>query len=155
MIDDSKIARRLPIAMRPHAFVNGGEVIEHLVRAVDTPLSDSGDARERSVVRSRRSGYRPRSLAASTVAAPSFRSQVVSDVELARNHRRSDFVRRPQYGRFLPSARFRSRMDGSGGRARLLRAHHPAQRTLFCSHCLLQQQQPFQKASGRGGQPGT
>ena len=35
MIDNSKIARRLAVAMLPHALIDGGEVIQHLVRPVD------------------------------------------------------------------------------------------------------------------------
>ena len=35
MIDNRKIACRLAIAMYPHALIDGGEVVQHLVRPVD------------------------------------------------------------------------------------------------------------------------
>src|SRR6185369_722952 len=35
MIDNSKIARRLTVAMLPHALIDGRQVIQHLVRTVD------------------------------------------------------------------------------------------------------------------------
>ena len=35
MIDNRKIARRLTLAMLPHALIDGREVIQHLVRTVD------------------------------------------------------------------------------------------------------------------------
>ena len=38
MIDNREIARRLAIAMRSHALIDGGEVVEHLVRTVDLRL---------------------------------------------------------------------------------------------------------------------
>src|SRR5208283_79035 len=34
MIDNCEIARRLPIAMHSHALIDGGEVIQHLVRPI-------------------------------------------------------------------------------------------------------------------------
>ena len=53
------------------------------------------------------------------------------------------------------SARFRSRMEGMRRALRFLRASNPAQGPPLGADGLLQQQQTFQKASGRGGQPGT
>ena len=35
MIDDGEIARRLSLAMLPHALVDCGEVVQHLVGLLD------------------------------------------------------------------------------------------------------------------------
>ena len=48
MIDDGEIARRLSLAMLPHALVDCGEVVQHLVGLLDLFLKKRRTAGNRS-----------------------------------------------------------------------------------------------------------
>ena len=56
MIDNRKIARRLAIAMRPHALIDRREVVQHLVRPVDLFFQKS-QQRGRAIFRHPKRGY--------------------------------------------------------------------------------------------------
>ena len=56
---------------------------------------------------------------------------------------------------FLRDGCIRSRIEGMRRADGFLRAYDPTQRAPLRSHSLPQQQQSFENASGRGGQPGT
>ena len=56
MIDDGEIARRLSIAMHPHALVDRGEVVQHLVGLLDLFL-EKAQKRRHAVLRHPKRGY--------------------------------------------------------------------------------------------------
>ncbi len=56
MIDDRKIARRLALTMCPHALIDGGEVVEHLVWPVHL-FFEKAEETGKAVFRHPKRGY--------------------------------------------------------------------------------------------------
>src|SRR5208337_3393800 len=56
MIDDGEIARRLSITMYPHALVDRGEVVQHLVGLLDLFL-EKAQKRRHAILRHPECGY--------------------------------------------------------------------------------------------------
>src|SRR5215469_1334956 len=149
MIDNSKIARRLTVAMLPHALIDGGEVIQHLVRAVDI-FFEKAEQAEHAILRYPKGGDmidRLLGRSGKTKAIANFLSDG-GDGDHTSSGSRSRVV-------FCRDGRIKSRIDGSGARTV---SRGPTTQlsgrcsvpTAFCSNS-----RPSRKASGRGGQPGT
>ena len=56
MIDHREIARRLALAMHPHALIDGGEVVQHPVRPIDF-FFEKAKQRAHAIFRHPKRGY--------------------------------------------------------------------------------------------------
>jgi hypothetical protein len=149
MIDNCEIASRLALAMYPHAFIDGREVVQHLVRPVYFFFEEAEEGGH-AILRHPKSGY--------------------MIVRFLRHGGRTEpfayFLRDGPGGdhtssgslstvAFCRAGRIRSRMDGRG--ARTVSCEPTTQLSGRCSVpiAFCNNSNPSRKASGRGGQPGT
>src|SRR5690242_4448663 len=149
MIDNRKIARRLTVAMLPHALIDGRKVIQHLVRTIDI-IFEKAQQVEYAILRYPKGGDvidRLLGRSGRTKAVANFLSDSGE-----RDHTSSGSRSRVVFCR---DGRIKSRIDGRGVRTVSCgpttqlsgRCSVP---TAFCSNS-----RPSRKASGRGGHPGT
>src|SRR5438552_2423269 len=149
MIDNRKIARRLTVAMLPHALIDGREVIQHLVRTVDI-LFEKAEQVEHAILRYPKSGNMVDRLlgrSGRTKAVTNFLGDG-GDGDHTSSGSRSRVV-------FCRDGCIRSRIEGSG--ARTVSCGPTTQLSGRCSvpTAFCNNSRPSRKASGRGGQPGT
>src|SRR6266542_3115219 len=149
MINDGEITRRRIITMGFHEFVDGREVVKHLVRPIYFFFDEAEECRDAISVYPKRRDPIVRLLRNDS------RTEPVSD--FLRDGRDVDHTWSGSLSTaaFCRDGRIRSRMDGRGAR---IVSWEPTTQvsgrssvpTTFCNNS-----SPSRKASGRGGQPGT
>ena len=141
MIDDREIAGRLAVAMHPHALIDGGEVVQHLVGPIDLFFEKAEQGR-------RRDPWPPKTWVCdrrspeATAAGPSRSANFLRDGRGLRSY----LVRLPQHGGFLPRWAASDRAWTAEALEPSPAGPPPSSAAAVRFPRLLQQQQPFQES---------
>src|SRR5438105_598673 len=133
-VDDRKIARRLTVAMFPHALIDRGEVVQHAVIGLE-PAQQIARLFPRDPVRGN---------AILGLLVGSWRGGGAHDYTSSGGLRSVVFCR---------NGRFRSRNEGMGGRSTPCGPMTQLSGRLSMPTAFCNSTRPSSKASGRGGQP--